>query len=341
MARTPSRFVAPLTAEDEGMLRYLRDQGETARIRKRAHAILLSAAGRSMDEVAKTFEVTRNTVRGWLTRWERDGVCGLADAQRSGRPPILTEEEQVLAVDLLRKEPRSTKTVLHEVHTTTGKTISAVTLRRIARRSRLRWKRMRRSAKDRRDPAKFKEAKEELAHLQAQHRTGELDLPYFDEAGFSLQPSVPYAWQPEGETVEIPSRRSRQLNVLGFLSLAGLLTSFTVEGTVDTEVVVSCFEAFSKQIQRLTVVVIDNASAHTSKRFKECQAQWEARGLFLYNLPPHCPELNLIEILWRMIKYRWLPLSAYQDFPSLVARVEQVLVQVGTRYTIDFAAAKG
>ena len=42
-----------------------------------------------------------------------------------------------------------------------------------------------------------------------------------------------------------------------------------------------------------------------------------------------------------MIKYRWLPLSAYQDFPSLVARVEQVLVQVGTRYTIHFAAAKG
>lgn len=341
MARTPSRFVAPLTAEEEGMLRYLRDQGETARIRKRAHAILLSASGQSMNEVAKTFEVTRNTVREWLARWERDSVCGLPDAERSGRPPILTEEEQAIAVDLLKKEPRSTKSVLHDVRATTGKTISAITLRRIARRSRLRWKRMRRSTKDRRDPAKFKQAKEELAEFQAKHRAGELDLQYFDEAGFSLQPSVPYAWQPEGETVEIPSRRSRQLNVLGFLSLAGLLTSFTVEGTVDTEVVVTCFEAFSKQIRRLTVVVIDNASAHTSKRFEECRARWEECGLFLYYLPPHCPELNLIEILWRMIKYRWLPLSAYQDFQSLVARVEEVLVQVGARYRIDFAAAQG
>ena len=61
----------------------------------------------------------------------------------------------------------------------------------------------------------------------------------------------------------------------------------------------------------------------------------------LYNLPPHCPELNLIEILWRMIKYRWLPLSAYQDYQSLVASVEEVLVQVGSRYRIDFSAAKG
>jgi transposase len=340
MARTPSRFVAPLTAEDQEVLRYLRDQGETGRIRKRAHAILLSAAGQSVNELARTFEVTRNTVRDWLRRWEQEGVSGLADAARRGRPPILTAEEQTRAVELLRKEPRSTKFVLQELATTTGKTISAVTLRRIARRKRLRWKRMRRSAKDRRDPVKFARAQEELADLQAAHGAGELDLQYFDEAGFSLQPSIPYAWQPEGETIEIPSRRSRQLNVLGFLSLAGLLTPFITEGTIDTEVVISCFEAFSKQIRRATVVVIDNASAHTSKRFQECCARWEERGLFLYYLPPHCPELNLIEILWRMIKYRWLPLSAYQDFPSLLEKVQEVLVHVGSRYTIDFAAAK-
>jgi hypothetical protein len=42
-----------------------------------------------------------------------------------------------------------------------------------------------------------------------------------------------------------------------------------------------------------------------------------------------------------MIKYRWLPLSAYQDYQSLVASVEEVLVQVGSRYRIHFAAAKG
>jgi transposase len=137
------------------------------------------------------------------------------------------------------------------------------------------------------------------------------------------------------------SSRFGQLNVLGFLNLAGMLTSLTIADTIDTEVVVACFEAFSKQISRLTVVVIDNASVHTSKRFAECAAQWEERGLFLYYLPPHCPELNLIEILWRMIKYCSLPLSAYRDFPSLVEKVQEISVQVSPRYTIDFATAKG
>jgi len=35
-------------------------------------------------------------------------------------------------------------------------------------------------------------------------------------AGFDLQPSVPYAWQPIGTTIEVPSEKSQRLNVLGF-----------------------------------------------------------------------------------------------------------------------------
>ena len=338
MARMPTRFVKGLTAEDEEVLRYLRDEGETRRIRQRAHAVLLSHSGKTVNELAATFEVNRDTVRDWFDSWERDGVRGLTDKARTGKPPILTPAEQVQAVELLKANPRSTRQVLQEIKTNTGKTISAVTLRRIARRSDLRWKRMRRSAKRQRDETDFREAQAELQEFQELHRADKLDLYYFDEAGFSLQPSVPYGWQPEGETLEIPSRRSQQVNVLGFLSLSCFFVPFTIEGTIDTEVVIACFDAFSEQIKRLTIVVIDNASAHTSKRFAECRDIWQDRGLFLYYLPPHCPELNLIEILWRMMKYHWLPLSAYQDFRSLVDHVHELLAQVGSRYTINFAA---
>jgi len=338
MSRMASRFVKGLTAEDQEVLRYLRDEGETRRIRQRAHAVLLSHSGKTVNELAATFEVNRDTVRDWFKSWERDGVKGLADKARTGKPPILTPVEQAQAVELLKANPRSTKQVLHEIKANMGKTISAVTLRRIARRSELRWKRMRRSAKGQRNETDFREAQAELREFQELHRADELDLYYFDEAGFSLQPSVPYAWQPEGETLEIPSRRSQQVNVLGFLSLSSFFVPFTVEGTIDTDVVIACFEAFSKLIKRLTIVVIDNASAHTSKRFAEHWDIWQERGLFLYYLPPHCPELNLIEILWRMMKYHWLPLSAYKDFRSLVEHVHELLAQVGSRYTINFAA---
>jgi transposase len=32
--------------------------------------------------------------------------------------------------------------------------------------------------------------------------------------------------------------------------------------------------------------------------------------LIIKYLPPYSPELNLIEILWRRIKYTWLPFSS-------------------------------
>ena len=41
------------------------------------------------------------------------------------------------------------------------------------------------------------------------------------------------------------------------------------------------------------------------------------RKLTIYPIPPYSPELNIIEIVWRKIKYEWLPFSAYESFISL------------------------
>jgi transposase len=55
---------------------------------------------------------------------------------------------------------------------------------------------------------------------------------------------------------------------------------------------------------------MDNSPVHKSKEFIENFRQWAARGLFVRFLPTYSPELNLIEILWRKIKYAWMPFSA-------------------------------
>ncbi|KOR27180.1 transposase, partial [Achromatium sp. WMS3] len=79
--------------------------------------------------------------------------------------------------------------------------------------------------KSKRDPALFEECRKKLEELIAQDKDGIIDLYYFDESGFSLEPGVPYAWQPTGETIEIPSSKSKRLNVLGFISRACSFTS--------------------------------------------------------------------------------------------------------------------
>ena len=123
---------------------------------------------------------------------------------------------------------------------------------------------MRKSLKSKRDEEEFREAQKELQELIECQQAGELDLYYFDEAGFSLDPTVPYAWRPLGETIDVPSQKSKRINTLGFLRYDSRLISYTVEGNVDSETVIACFNDFCKSRRRPAVVVIDNASVHTS-----------------------------------------------------------------------------
>jgi transposase len=86
-----------------------------------------------------------------------------------------------------------------------------------------------------------------------------------------------------------------------------------------------------------TVVVMDNASVHTSEEFEECFPRWKKKGLTIKYLSTYSPELNLIEILWRNIKYTWLPFSAYQCLNTLRDALENILKNFGSKYQITFA----
>lgn len=196
---------------------------------------------------------------------------------------------------------------------------------------------MRKSVKGQRDQAEFERVQEEITALHEQEAAGEVDVYYFDESGFRLTPEVPYAWQAVGETIEIPSRRSKRLNVLGFYSKQQDFHATTVQGYVDSEIVIACFDQFCDTISTKTIVIVDNASMHTSAKFKEKLGGWEEQGLFVKYLPTYSPELNLIEIVWRFIKYHWLPLSAYLSFKHLKMELQKVLDGIGSEYQINFA----
>ena len=179
--------------------------------------------------------------------------------------------------------------------------------------------------------------KRELTEVQQLVLQGIQDLYYFDEAGFSLTPSVPYGWQPVGERIQIPSSRSAQLNVLGFLGYHGeAFDSYVFQGAIDASIAIACINSFAAKITRPTTLVIDNAPIHTSTEFQLMIPKWECQNLSLWFLPPYSPELNLIEILWKKIKYDWLPLEAYESFGHLKEILAQVLANIGKEFKICF-----
>src|SRR3989442_15554246 len=109
------------------------------------------------------------------------------------------------------------------------------------------------------------------------------------------------------------------------------------EQSIHTGVVIACFDAFCQTITKKTVVVVDNASIHRSAEFEDRMPDWKKHGLIIKYLSPYSPELNLIEILWRRIKYTWLPFSPYACLNALSEALETILSHVGSEYQITFA----
>ena len=338
------KFVQNLPDEIRQQLEDLYRHHASFALRQRAHAILLSAKGFTIPQLHEIFAVDRDTISAWITRFEPFGIDGWHEAPRSGRPPIYTEDEVRPLQTLIDAEPRQIKPAPAHLEQATGEASSTATLQRALKKLRYAWRRCRRSVNSRRDPIAFARAAENQQALQQMADHGLINRFDFDASGFATGPCVPYAWQPLGVTRELPSFPSQRLNILGFLSRDQQAFFEAVEGTVGTDQAIAAFDRFAADDAlayahhgQPCVVVLDNAPWPTSRDFRERLDRWGTHGVILHDLPPYCPELNLIEILWRKIKYDWLPLSSYTRDDDLKNAVLMVLSWVGYKYQISFA----
>lgn len=164
-----------------------------------------------------------------------------------------------------------------------------------------------------------------------------IDLYYADESRVCLEPCVPYGWQFPDEEVFMPSAKGRGLSCFGLLSRTNKLLFTTTTGSITSRFVFDYLERLSFTLNKPTVIVLDNASVHIAKVIRERRKVWETRGLTLFYLPPYSPQLNRIEILWKMLKYYWLKPEDYVDEQHLFYTVTLALAVVGDTLNINFS----
>jgi transposase len=186
------------------------------------------------------------------------------------------------------------------------------------------------------DPELYKVRFEMLELLEEQAQKGNIDLFYGDESKVCEQGYVPYGWQFEDEKVSIPSIHGQSLNCFGLLSRQNELIFSTTQQAITTDFVIDKLEILSLKLAKPTVVVLDNAKIHTSRKVKERLIFWENRGLYIFYLPPYSPHLNIIERLWRELKARWLMPEDYLTAQSLFLATYLALAAVGKELFINF-----
>ena len=101
-------FVRALGGAERKELRQLVRNGLDARVVRRAQMVLLSAEGKVASEIAGLWAITAQGVRKIVNRFNREGVAGLSDRPRKGRPPKTDERY----VELLKQ---AVQTAPHEL----------------------------------------------------------------------------------------------------------------------------------------------------------------------------------------------------------------------------------
>ena len=66
---------------------------DDGRVACRILAIAHVLDGMSRTDAARCCGMDRQTLRDWVHRYNADGIAGLTDAPRGGRPPVLTSEQ--------------------------------------------------------------------------------------------------------------------------------------------------------------------------------------------------------------------------------------------------------
>jgi transposase len=99
-------LVRALTCGERKELTRLVRAGTDARVVRRAQMIRLSAAGRTAAEIAALWELTGQGVRKVIHRFNREGIAGLADRPRRGRPRKTDGRYIALLKRAVRVSPR-------------------------------------------------------------------------------------------------------------------------------------------------------------------------------------------------------------------------------------------
>lgn len=124
-------------------------------------------------------------------------------------------------------------------------------------------------------------------------------------------------WQFKDEEVSMPSEKGGGLNCFALLTGNNQVLIETTEKAINSHFIFERLKELSTGLKKLTVVVFDKARIHTSGIIKERIEIWRQKGLYIFCLPRYSPHLNIVEILWRKLKYEWLSPSDYQDKENL------------------------
>ena len=295
---------------------------------KRFTMILLNKLDFSKETIGRILDVSRNTVSFWCNRFEIDPYGGLEDLPRSGRPKILSTEEEKEVEELLDssfekitiESPLAGNDVKNFIKEKFKKIYSLSSVYNTIEKIGFSYK-MPQPVHPKNDNIimlnwinKFRK---NMRILRSKIKNKSIEYYFQDETRFGQKTIATRIWAKKGVKI-------KYINQNGFLNswiygavnpINGKSHAFILP-TLNAVNMQIFIDSFSKKIpkNKHVVMILDGSRAHKNGILHT------NKNLTLYFLPPYSPELNPIEILWLFIKKKYLSFKLYNNIEEINER---------------------
>lgn len=289
------------------------------RVKERLLIVLLSMEGYRPSAIAPIVHRDTDTVLTWLHRWNDSGFEGLHDRPYSGRPPVLSPEEQEQTVkwapDTVSPGKRLTcRHIACHIQNVFGKTLDEDSVRRMMHRHNCSWQKP--GTKDHRaDPEEQRKFQKTLQD-RMENEPGTRFF-FTDECIFQPATSTAHTWGLRGLRPVFGTNLSHEKIIeMGVIDpLTGdnfhLFVPFTTKESFSVFV-----KEFAKEFPNDRIVLIhDGASWHNISS--------PEKRIELLKLPAYSPELNPIEHLWQWIRNNF----THNRFFETLRELEEALIK--------------
>lgn len=315
-----------LTVSDEdreAIAEALDDPSMDERVKRKLMAIRMHDLNVPHNAIAKTLNISDDTVTNYVKLYEREGLIGLFE-NRYFQPvskvaPFLGE----IKTSLDEQPVLTVKEASARIRKISGIELSETQTRRIMRQLGLQYRKAAAVPSGADPQLQLDFLAQELLPRLEEAKKGERRVFFVDASHFVLGVFLGMIWC--FTRIFVPSSSGRRrYNVLGAVETRNHdLVTLQTTGPINATVVCEFIRKIDRQYPGDEItLVMDNARYQHNAKVRELADDLNIELLYL---PPYSPNLNLIERVWKLVKSKCLRNRYYEDFESFRGAIDSFL----------------
>ncbi|NVO72507.1 IS630 family transposase [Photobacterium damselae subsp. damselae] len=306
----------------------LASQQKSIQMKMRLLALAHFKDGHSRTQIAKFLKVSRTSVNKWVQTFLEEGLDGLKEKPRTGRPPLLTPKQREQLSQYIKDKAHDTqggRLTGADIHAYIvkefGKYYHPDSIYYLLNHMGFAWitsrsKHPQQSQAIQEDFKKFKF--ETILKIPGHIELKNVDIWFQDEARFGQQNTTTRLWAERGTRPRaVKQQQFEYAYLFGSICPQKGIGEAIVVPWVNKDIMIEHLKQISSVTEkgRHAIVIMDGAGWHTEDIADDFQ------NISIIKLPPYSPELNPIEQVWSWLRQHYLANQSFSDYEDIVSKV--------------------